>query len=273
MKQNPNSKRKQPRKQIEPPAKGRDGDKYVTRAVTKALDIVELLQTRQSPMTLNEISTEIQLSKTSAFRLLRTLEAAGWLRTNGNGSYNFVPEIRSTVPPQFIIRLLRVATPLLKELSETLRETVSLGVLFENRIEVIAVIESPELIRMSNVVGHIVPLNASSLGKVITAFQEQERREKLVRSVGSYRFTNQTITDRVELAREFQRVRNQGFAVDREESVNDGCCFAVPIRSDSGGVPAALSVSMPKARLGDGAHEKAIVDALRATADQISAVM
>lgn len=246
-------------------------DKYLSRAVSKALEILELMQIHQSPMALNEIASHIQLSKTSAFRLLRTLEAAGWLRTNGLGSYYFVPEIRSTVPAQFLIRLLRAATPCIQELSRTLRETVSLAALFENRIEVIAVVESPEIIRMSNVVGHILPPNASSLGKVIAAFQKQERRDKLLRSLGTYRFTSHTITDAAELTREFERVRAQKFAVDREESVSGGCCFGVPIYGESDQVAAAVSISIPKGRLGDENHEHSIIAALKASAQQISA--
>jgi IclR family acetate operon transcriptional repressor len=124
---------------------------------------------------------------------------------------------------------------------------------------------------MSNIVGHILPPNASSLGKVITAFQSEERREKLLRSYGIYRFTEQTITDRTELDREFARVRAQEFAVDLEESVADGHCFAVPIFGSAGDVGAAISVSLPKARVIDADHRKSILAALRTTADQVAA--
>ena len=48
-----------------------------------------------------------------------------------------------------------------------------------------------------------------------------------------WRFTAQTITDRNELDREFDRVRAQGFALDREETVPDGNCFGVPILKES----------------------------------------
>ena len=124
---------------------------------------------------------------------------------------------------------------------------------------------------MSNVVGHIVPPNASSIGKAITAFQTEERREKLLRSHGMYRFTEHTIVDRSELCREWERVQLQKFAVDREESVYDGVCFAVPIIGESGEVNAAISASLPKARLRDAEHEAAMVKALTSAAARIAA--
>jgi DNA-binding IclR family transcriptional regulator len=262
----------QPRvKQSESPKKARAGDQYLSRAVGKALDALELLQTLESPMALHEIAKRIQLSKTSAFRLLRTLESAGYLTSNAWGQYSLVPEIRSVMPTQFLVKLLRSATPHVRELNRDLRESVSMAALFENHSEVILVLESPEVIRMSNVVGHILPPNASALGKVITAFQCEPRREKLLRSYGLYRFTPQTITDEGELAREFEDVRTRMFATDREESVPDGCCFAVPILNQSGNVTSAISTSIPKVRIRGEAHEQAIIEALRTTAANISA--
>jgi DNA-binding IclR family transcriptional regulator len=246
-------------------------DKYFSRAVSKALDALELLNRSNGPLTLNEIAQRIQLSKTSAFRLLRTLESIGYLASSGWGQYSLAPGTSSVVSTHLIARLLGVGTPRIQELSRELHETATLAALFDNRVEVIAVVESSQAIRMSNVVGLIVPPNASSLGKVITAFQSADRREKLLRSYGMWRFTGKTIADRNELDREFERIRTQGFAVDREETVADGICFGVPIYRQPNEVSAAISASLPKGRVGDTAHENAIIAALKATAGQISA--
>jgi len=245
-------------------------NQYFSRAVSKALEALVLLNAKQGPMSLNEIARAVQLSKTSAFRLLRTLESVGYLVSSGWGQYGLAPGTHSVVSPQFVSQLLRVASPHLQELSRDLHETTSLAALFDNRVEVVAVVESSHAVRMTNVIGLIVPPNASSLGKVVTAFQPDERREKLLRSYGTWRFTDNTIVDRNELDREFARVRAQNFAVDREETVPDGICFGVPIRGESTEVTAAVSVSIPKMRLRDAKHEKAIVAAITAVADRIS---
>jgi IclR family acetate operon transcriptional repressor len=180
------------------------------------------------------------------------------------------PGIHSVVPSLSVAKLMRLASPRLQELSRTLGETVSLAALFDNRMEVIAVNESPQMIRMTNVVGHILPPNGSSLGKAIAAFQSDERRQKLLRSFGIYRFTEHTITDRAELEREFGRVREQGYSTDREESVPGGNCFGVPILAAGGEVNAAISASMPKIRLTGEGHERSIVGMLREAAADIA---
>ncbi|HXB67264.1 MAG TPA: IclR family transcriptional regulator [Candidatus Acidoferrales bacterium] len=254
-----------------PSPKKRGHDPHLSRAVSKALESLEILQGEGRGLALNEIARRLQLSKTSTFRLLRTLEAAGCLVSSGSGQYALGPGTHPVISTQWIARLLRAALPRLQDLSRELGETASLAALFDNRVEVIAIVESSQLIRMSNVVGHIVPPNASSLGKAIIAFLPYEQREKLLRSYGTYRFTEQSITDRTELEKEFDRVRHQKFAMDCEESVPDGYCFGVPIVTDSGQIAAALSVSLPKSRLGDQGHQEAVVAGLRAAAEQIVA--
>ncbi len=253
----------------------RDGpDQYFSRAVGKALQILELLQAQEAPLSLSEVTRKIGLTKASTLRLLRTLAYSGYVSMNADGAYAFEAESGVTVSSQFPMRLLRAASTKMAELSRELRETVSLAVLFDNRSEVLSVVESPEIIRMANVVGHILPPNASSLGKVITAFQPEERRDKLLRSFGIYRFTENTITDRTDLNQEYAIVRDRGFATDREETILGGICFGVPIFSAPGAdVRAALSVSSPKLRLGAVEREESIRATLSAAAQSISSAL
>ena len=231
-------------------------DKYFSRAVSKALEVLEFLQTESNALSMNEIAQRLQLSKTSAFRLLRTLETTGYVALDGRGQYKLAPGIHAVTPTQWLGKLVRVALPHMQALNLELAETVSLAALFENRVEVVAVLESPHDIRMSNVVGHILPPNASSLGKVITAFQPPVQRERLLRSFKIYRFTDQTITDQKDLSREYENIRLQKFAIDREECAPGGICFSVPIFGAGGQVSAAISLSMPKTRLRDAQQEK-----------------
>jgi IclR family acetate operon transcriptional repressor len=238
--------------------------------VGKALEVLEFLQSELKPLSMNEIAQRIELSKTSAFRILRTLETLGCVVVDGRGQYMLAPGIHAVTPTQWLGKLHRVGVPYLEALSRELAETSTLAALFENRVEVIAVVESPHVIRMSNVVGHILPPNASSLGKAITAFQAQEHRERLLRSFGTYRFTKHTITDRKDLNQEYECIRLQKYAIDREECAYDGICFCAPIFGRNGQVSAAISSSMPKTRLRDKAHEEEIIAAVQATAEQLA---
>lgn len=249
-----------------PPAQ----DQYFSRAVGKALEALELLQMELAPLPMNEIVRRLQISKTSGFRLLRTLATLGCVTMDARGEYALAPGIFAVTPTQWLSKLSRAGMIHLQTLSRDLSETASIAALFENRVEVIAVVESQHVIRMSNVIGHILPPNASSLGKVITAFQSGEVRQRLLRSFGIYRFTEHTLTDENDLIREYDGIREQGFAIDREEAVPEGVCFSAPIVGPNEQVAAAISLSMPKMRLRNVEHEESIIAAVRAGARQIA---
>lgn len=251
-----------------PAAKAKD--KYFSKVLGKALDILELLKRSASPLSLNELTLQVGVAKSSVFRILHTLEVAGYLERNQAGQYRLSPDIRPLVPAYLQTELMEVALPRMKELNRRFSETVNLALLFNNHIEVVAVEESPQLIRMGNTVGRILPPNASSLGKAITAFQPEERREQLLRSYGLHAFTENTIVDEVELKRELERVRSRGYSTDREESAREGCCFGVPIFAKGEEAVGAISLSIPKTRVPQGAQQKELVAALQEAARQIS---
>src|ERR1700683_5776535 len=113
------------------------GDQYFSRAVGKALEVLEFLQSELKPLSMNEIAQRIQLSKTSAFRILRTLETLGCVTMDGRGQYVLAPGIHAVTPTQWLGKLHRVGVPYLDALSGELSETSTLAALFENRVEVI----------------------------------------------------------------------------------------------------------------------------------------
>lgn len=252
-----------------PPAPDRD-DKYYSKVIGKALDILAVLRETARPMGLAELTTRLGLAKSSVFRLLHTLEVSGYLERTRDGEYRLTPDLQAWGDGQRVTALVNAALPHMRALGREFGETITLAMHFDNRIEVVATIDSPQLIRMANTVGRILPPHASSLGKAITAWQPDPVVERLRRSYGNHRFTAHSITDDVALKRAYERVREQGYSTDSEESVLEGCCFGAPIRAADGRVVAAISLSLPKMRLKDKAMGRRIVAAVKQAADDTS---
>ncbi|HVO99742.1 MAG TPA: IclR family transcriptional regulator [Bryobacteraceae bacterium] len=240
----------------------KERDQYFSRAVEKALAALECVRKSPQPMTLAEISAAVKLTKASGFRLVYTLEALGHLAKTTDGRYFAPAESRHQ-------EMVKQAAEPQERLSMEFCETASLAGLFENHIEVLSVFESTQLMRMGNTVGRILPPNASSLGKAITAFQPPEIAEKLVRSYGTHYFTPNTITDEIALREEFAQVRERGFAEDLEESIPGGRCFAAPVLGANGFALGAVSLSMPLIRFKGDAQRQAILTAVQETARAI----
>jgi outer membrane protein assembly factor BamB len=81
------------------------------------------------------------------------------------------------------------------------------------------------------------------------------------------------VGEKVELKREFERVRLRGYSTDQEESVLEGCCFGAPILDPHGDAIAAISASSPKMRMRDEQLQKRLIAALRRAADSVARVL
>jgi IclR family acetate operon transcriptional repressor len=252
------------------PAKPRKKkDPYYLRAVGKALEALEILRRSPGALSLAEMASRLHLTKSSTLRVLHTLEVSRHLRKTEYGRYAAMGNGCREISPEFVDRLIQVSTGPLKELVREFRETVGLAVLYENHIEVVSVVESPEWARMGNTVGRILPPHASALGKCIAAFQPEARRENLMRSYGLVRFTQNTIVDELKLKEQYERISARGYSTDEEESTLHGHCYAAPVTSPDGDVVAAISISPLLSRVPLRGREKMIEGVMR-TARAIS---
>ena len=118
----------------------------------------------------------------------------------------------------------------------------------EGEVLYLAKEESSQTIRMISYVGKRAPLHCTALGKVLLAYLPEEERKEILGKKVLPRLSENTITDKRELEKELSKVREQGFALDREEHEKDVCCIAAPIRNHQRKVIAALSVSSPAYR-------------------------
>ncbi len=80
------------------------------------------------------------------------------------------------------------------------------------------------------------------------AYFSEEKRKDILDKKGLPSLTEKTITNRKKLEEELCKVREQGFALDREENEKDVRCIAAPIRNYQGRVIASISISSPAYR-------------------------
>lgn len=238
-------------------------DPYFAKAIGKALNCLEMINQNPLPLSLTELNAHLGGAKSSIFRVLHTLESLGYIERDALGRYQPVAELRVADHAPYLRKMIESAESRMKILLGEFEETTSLAALFENHIEVVAVLESPHIIRMGTMTGRILPPHASSLGKSITAFQSEERQDKLLRSYGVYRYTEKTITDAAELKQSFGRIRNCGWASDCEENALGGICIGAPIFVGEPEAIGALSVSAPTMRVSDSTRDRIIAEVCR----------
>jgi IclR family acetate operon transcriptional repressor len=180
--------------------------------------------------------------------LLHTLEVERFVGRTPEGLFALQGLTRPLLSARARHELELAAAPHLAELAATTRETVGLAILCDNHLEVVAVLDSPQAVRMGNTVGRILPPHASSLGKAVLSRLAQPERDRLVDAYGLARYTRHTIVDRRQLILDLDRAATRGYALDDEENAVGGVCAGVAICAAGGAPVGAVSVSMPKAR-------------------------
>jgi len=224
---------------------------YPIKVLDKSLSVLELLLQQDSAMNMIEISEKLGFYPSTIHRILDTLKYWGYVEQNSHTQkYQLgLKALELGMAKLHQMDLVREATPYLKELVNQCNETVHLGVLEEGEVLYLAKEESSQIIRMISYVGKRAPLHCTALGKVLLAYLPAEERKKILEEKALPRLTENTITDKRELEKELGKVREQGFALDREENEKDVRCVAAPIRNYQGEVIAALSISSPIFRI------------------------
>lgn len=172
------------------------------------------------------------------------------------------------------IELREVARPFLLRLAELTEATANLAIFDPHDLEIIFVdqVDWPSEVQIRLRIGARASPHATSVGKVLTAFMDPAAAERVLRKKGVVRKTRNTIVDPQRLQREFETIRAQGYAWDREEAVEGACCIGAPLRDHRGEVTAAVSISMLAGRIAS-QDERPLVSAVTTSAAKISAAL
>ena len=224
---------------------------YPIKVLDKTFSILDILLQHGSTMHMTEIAEKLGFYPSTIHRILDTLKYWGYVEQNPNTQkYQLGLKLLELGMARYHqMDLVKEATPCLKKLAKQCNETVHLGVLEEGEVMYLAKEESSQTIRMISYVGKRAPLHCTALGKVLLTYLSSEERKKILGEKVLPRLTENTITDKRELEKELSKVREQGFALDREENEKDVRCIAAPIRNYHGKVIAAISISSPIFRI------------------------
>jgi IclR family KDG regulon transcriptional repressor len=220
------------------------------KSIYRTSQILDLLCTREG-MTVTEISARLRLPKSTVHNILSTLVHLGMLEKDLDGSrYHLGLKLfQIGTKAQEKLEIRRVATPIIRTLNERLDETVHLTILDNGEVLYVECFESTKRLRTYSVLGVRAPLHCTAVGKAIMAFLREEDIEKIVKTKGLEKFTENTIVDKARLLRELGRVAKRGYSTDNMEHEEGVRGIAAPIRDFRGTVFASVSIAGPSQRI------------------------
>jgi DNA-binding IclR family transcriptional regulator len=235
------------------------------RAVQRILAVFESFSAERSSLTLQEIADRIELPKSTTFRIVQSLENAGYLVRLEDQKYCLsfrFTRLAGLVKSTLGIR--EIARPIMFELAEATKETVSIHTLSgRNRvcIDALATAASP----LRNVVqpGETVPLLAGSASKVLMAFMPRSQLTRMATAIA-----RQTKRSQADVVEEFTTIRRQGYAVSHGERLLGVSAISAPITDTHDEVHYCLSVGGPTVRMRT--NEKEFIQRAKQAASDIS---
>ncbi|GAA4214902.1 IclR family transcriptional regulator [Microbispora amethystogenes] len=222
------------------------------QSVDRAVSIMEILA-RRGEAGVTELAAEIEVHKSTAFRLLGALEARGLVeQAEDRGKYRLgFGLVRLAGSVSMRMDVPQRSRPVCRRLAEEIGETVNIAVLRSHYAVNLDQVRGPAAVTAHNWVGQLTPLHATSSGKVLLAHLDRWHREDLLRAAGLERYTPGTVTSVEDLERELAGVREHGYALSLEELEVGLNAIAAPVRSFHGEVVAAVSASGPAYRFSE----------------------
>lgn len=240
----------------------------MNNTLIKGLQLLEVLARSKRAMGITELAEQLELGKSNVHRVLQALVELGYVtRLEPRGEYKVslkLWELGRAVEAGLTIK--DAAADVMDALLVSTRESIHLSILDGKDVVYIHKLDSPEPVRAYSEVGGRAPAHCVATGKAILAWQAAPFIEAVSAQLEG--FTPKTITDPKEFLRELERIRQNGYAVNRGEWRETVWGVAAPIRND-GGIVAAIGISGPSTRVKPG-NVKSLAAEVVAAAEAIS---
>lgn len=217
------------------------------QSLGRAFSILEAIAERAEGIALADLSKLVQLHNSTAFHLVKTMLALGYVRQDpdtkryhiGHKLFGLAAGANNET------NLVFLAEPVLKELARISKETCHVAIRSADEVLTIAKADGVSSIRMSERLGAARPAYCTAIGKVFLAAMSQSQLDEYLQRTPLQGYTPHTILDVARLRREIEMIRQAGVAVDNAEFNPDARCIAAPVYDFSGRMCAAMGISGP----------------------------
>lgn len=223
------------------------------QVIERMFNLLEVLASREEPVSLKEISEKTGLHPSTAHRILNDLTIGRFVDRPEAGSYRLgmrLLELGNLVKARLSVR--DAALQPMRELHKLIQQPVNLSVRQGDEIVYVERAFSERSgMQVVRAIGGRAPLHLTSVGKLFLAMDDPQRVRAYATRTGLSGQTRNSLTQLTALERELSKARQYGVARDNEELELGVRCMASGIYDDQGKLVAGLSISAPADRLDD----------------------
>lgn len=237
------------------------------QVIERLFALMNVLASREEPISLKEISEKTGLHPSTAHRILNDLAIGRFVDRPQPGNYRLgmrLLELGNLVKNRLNVR--DAALGPMRELHRITQQPVNLSMRQGDEIVYIERSYSERSgMQVVRAIGGRAPLHLTSVGKLFLAADDPQKVRNYATRTGLSGHTKNSLTQLPALERELTKVRLAAYANDNEELELGVRCMAAGIYDDQGKLVAGLSISAPAGRM-----DEAWLGKLKATAREIS---
>jgi DNA-binding IclR family transcriptional regulator len=242
-------------------------------SVKRAFEILGLFLDGIRSFSVPEITVRLDLPRTTAHDLVKTLLSCGYLELMDNQPYRFklglrVFELGSIYAAQ--LDITEEGQKVAGKVSKACDETVQMAIRDGTDAVFIIRVDSSHILRLVSAVGSRLPAHCTAVGKMLLSALADEELAALYRGQKKLPgMTTKSITSISALKNELAVIRERGYAYDDCESNEDARCVAAPVYDRSGRICAAMSITVPVTRM-NSSRKKELVPIVQRGAKELS---
>jgi DNA-binding IclR family transcriptional regulator len=250
-----------------------DPERYIVPGLQRGLRILQLFGDERSVLRLSDVSRYLNVPRSSAFRLVYTLERMGFIeRAAGGQGYRLGSRVLQLGFAYLSdIEVVEAAREPLENLRARTGLTAYLAI--REGTEIVHLFRAPSLKAFSsNVpVGERRPAHATPLGRMLLCELEKDELLELYKGVRLERVTRDTVTNLRDLQRLLAEDQKRGYVISLGTYVPSGCSAATYVRDAAGRIVAAINIVGPREQSIEAELPHSLKDELLITAKEISA--
>ncbi|MGL5636941.1 MAG: IclR family transcriptional regulator [Bacteroidales bacterium] len=233
-------------------------DPYKVPNLEKGLKILEVLVESQEGLTLQDIRSKVEVSQTTAYRILHTLIRHNYIYYIDHSKRYMISSKMLSLGFKTLHErnLHEIVLPYLKNIRDEVKETVCFGVLSSDKVMFIEQALGSHPFCFVLTPGKLIDLHCSAPGKALIAAMPDNMRDFYLNKIDFIKYNDRTITNKEDYLSELADVQKSGYALDREEEMTGIMCIGSVIIDHTGIPCGSIWLVGPKDRLDTGTINK-----------------
>ena len=249
-----------------------EAPKYIVPGLQRGLEILRTFSRDRHSIGAPELARELNIPRSTVFRLIQTLEYMGFLEKLENG-----PEYRLSVGVlslgfEFIasLEVTDLARPLLEKLRDETGYSVHLAIRDGGDVIFVFKARAETAFASSINIGTRLPAHGTVLGRVILADLSDQELDEVYSQPTLPKFSPQTPQNLDDLKALLRQDRKRGYARSASYFETGIASVAAPVRDQSGRVIASINITFQDGVVAEDDIETNLVSALLKTAETLS---